>query len=137
MAEKRDYYEILGVARDADESEIKIAFRRLALQMHPDTNREDPLAEELLKDTLHEGEPIQVTVRPRFRPTLLLVVCVVASVIPPQNYHRYGVTAIKNGRDPIRNQIERPGMARGSSISNGSLTVKASAYFTPAICPRR
>lgn len=48
--QRKNYYEILGVARDADESEIKIAFRRLALQMHPDTNREDPLAEDRFKE---------------------------------------------------------------------------------------
>lgn len=48
--QRKNYYEILGVARDADESEIKIAFRRLALQMHPDTNRDDPLAEDRFKE---------------------------------------------------------------------------------------
>jgi len=48
--QRKNYYDILGVARDADESEIKIAFRKLALQMHPDTNREDPLAEDRFKE---------------------------------------------------------------------------------------
>ncbi len=41
MAVKRDYYEVLGVSQDADEEEIKKAFRRLAFQYHPDRNRED------------------------------------------------------------------------------------------------
>ncbi|HEX8035772.1 MAG TPA: molecular chaperone DnaJ [Ktedonobacterales bacterium] len=40
MATKRDYYEILGVARTANEDEIKKSFRRLARQYHPDVNRE-------------------------------------------------------------------------------------------------
>lgn len=48
--QRKNYYEILGVARNADEGEIKIAFRRLALQMHPDTNRDDPQAEERFKE---------------------------------------------------------------------------------------
>ena len=52
MAEdtKRDYYEVLGVARGADETEIKKAFRRLARQLHPDANPDDPTAEERFKE---------------------------------------------------------------------------------------
>jgi len=47
---KKDYYEILGVARDADEGQIKVAFRKLALRNHPDTNRDDPGAEDRFKE---------------------------------------------------------------------------------------
>lgn len=46
----RDYYEILGVERDADESTIKKAFRRLAREFHPDVNRDDANAEERFKE---------------------------------------------------------------------------------------
>jgi molecular chaperone DnaJ len=47
---KRDYYEVLGVARDADGEEIKRAFRRCAMQYHPDRNPGDKEAEEKFKE---------------------------------------------------------------------------------------
>jgi len=45
----RDYYEILGVERDANKGEVKTAFRRLARELHPDVNNHDPEAEEKFK----------------------------------------------------------------------------------------
>ena len=45
----RDYYEILGVARDADQDAIKKAYRRLALEHHPDRNQGDKASEEKFK----------------------------------------------------------------------------------------
>ena len=41
MATKRDYYEILGVSRDASETDLKKAFRQAALKHHPDRNPGD------------------------------------------------------------------------------------------------
>jgi len=50
LAAKRDYYEILGVNRDASAEELKRAFRRLAMQVHPDRNPDDPQAAERFKE---------------------------------------------------------------------------------------
>ena len=52
----RDPYEVLGVARDADETTIKKAFRRLARELHPDVNRHDPDAEEKFKEAAEAYE---------------------------------------------------------------------------------
>src|SRR4051794_36486939 len=52
----RDPYEVLGVARDADEATIKKAFRRLARELHPDVNSHDPDAEEKFEEAAEAYE---------------------------------------------------------------------------------
>ena len=52
----RDYYEVLGVPRDADEAQVKKAFRRLARELHPDVNAHDPDAEAKFKEAAEAYE---------------------------------------------------------------------------------
>ena|SRR5215210_3917098 len=53
---RRDPYELLGIARDAGEREVKKAFRTLARELHPDVNRHDPEAEEKFKEAAEAYE---------------------------------------------------------------------------------
>ena len=57
MADKRDYYEVLGIAKGASEAEIKSAYRKLAKKYHPDLNPGDKTAEEKFKEV---GEAYEV-----------------------------------------------------------------------------
>lgn len=74
----RDYYEILGVARDADQEAIKKAYRKLALQYHPDRNNGDKAAEEKFKEAT---EAYEVLREPEKR----------------QAYDRFGHAGVKSG----------------------------------------
>jgi molecular chaperone DnaJ len=72
MAKKTDYYDVLGVGRNASEEEIKKAYRKLALKYHPDKNPNNP--EEAKKKFQEIGEAYEVLSNPEKR----------------QNYDRYG-----------------------------------------------
>lgn len=78
MADKRDYYEVLGVARDAGEADIKKAYKKLAVQLHPDRNPDDPTAEERFKEA---SEAFEVLKDPQKR----------------QVYDRYGHQGLQSG----------------------------------------
>lgn len=56
MSTKRDYYEVLGVSKSATESELKKAYRKLALQYHPDKNPDDKAAEDKFKEAAEAYE---------------------------------------------------------------------------------
>ena len=75
---KRDAYEVLGVGRTADESEVKKAFRKLARELHPDVNSHDPQAEEKFKEA---AEAYEILSDPERR----------------QVYDRYGHDGLRRG----------------------------------------
>ena len=78
---KRDYYEVLGVSRDADEKELKSAFRKLAKQYHPDANPGDEKAEQKFKEI---AEAYEVLKNPQHR----------------EAYNRFGHAAFEGGGGP-------------------------------------
>src|SRR5258706_7913499 len=74
----RDPYEVLGIARDSDETQIKKAFRKLARELHPDVNAHDPDAEEKFKEA---AEAYEILSDPERRST----------------YDRYGHDGLRSG----------------------------------------
>jgi molecular chaperone DnaJ len=78
MTATRDYYDVLGVPREADDTSIKKAFRRLARELHPDVNSHDPQAEEKFKEA---AEAYEVLSDPDRRAT----------------YDRYGHEGLRSG----------------------------------------
>jgi molecular chaperone DnaJ len=74
----RDPYEVLGVARDASEQDVKKSFRRLARELHPDVNAHDPDAEEKFKEA---AEAYEILSDPERRAT----------------YDRYGHEGLRSG----------------------------------------
>lgn len=97
-----DYYEILGVGRDASETEVKRAFRRLARELHPDVNAHDPEAEEKFKAA---AEAYEVLSDPEQR----------------QAYDRFGQEGLRAGGFP-------PGGAGFSSVEDIFQAVFGSAF---------
>ena len=64
MADKRDYYEVLGVDKSASDADIKKAYRNLAKKYHPDANPNDPTAEAKFKELNEAYSGDQSPLRP-------------------------------------------------------------------------
>ena len=78
MADKRDYYEVLGVSRSATDEELKKAYRQLARKYHPDLHPDDPTCEEKFKEITEAYE-------------------VLSNQEKRQMYDQYGHAAFENG----------------------------------------
>lgn len=78
---RRDFYKILGVSRGASIKDIKKAYRKLALQLHPDRNPDDPRAQEKFQDlgAAYEVRP-GLRVTPALRPSVGIASCSVGQV---------------------------------------------------------
>jgi molecular chaperone DnaJ len=59
MSNKRDYYDVLGVGRDADKGDIKKSYRKLAIKFHPDKNPDDPKAAEKFREATEAYEVLK------------------------------------------------------------------------------
>ena len=96
MPARKDCYEILGVAKDADESTIKKAYRKLAKKYHPDTNAGNPQAEEKFKEI---NESYAIIGDPEKR----------------KLYDKYGYMAFQEGFDPKKaEEYEKYGGGMGN-----------------------
>jgi preprotein translocase subunit Sec63 len=97
---KRDYYQILGINRDAGEDEIKKAYRKLAVKYHPDKNPGDKSAEESFKEAT---EAYEILKDPQKRGTLCAPSCGISEVSA-------GLTIYSDSDHP-----DRSGPARGAA----------------------
>lgn len=98
MSTKRDYYEVLGVARSVTPDDLKKAFRKLAMQYHPDKNPGDKKAEERFKEI---NEAYETLSDPQKR----------------QMYDQFGHMGAQGGFRPGQNPFE--GFARGAGGAGG------------------
>src|SRR5215211_7237340 len=119
----RDAYEVLGVPRNADEAQVKKAFRKLARELHPDVNAHDPDAEEKFKEAAEAYEILSDSER-------------------RQVYDRYGHEGLRNGgRAPnsdafgsVKDLFEAffGGGGRGGPAPGGDVAVELSVSLADA-----
>ena len=95
MSTKKNYYDILGVDKNADEAAIKKAFRRLAKKYHPDTNKNNSAAEEKFKEITEAYEILSDKEKRKL-------------------YDKYGDIAFTEGFDPNQYEQFTSGRGRGT-----------------------
>ena len=111
---KRDYYEVLGVARTATDVEIKSAYRKLAMKYHPDRNPGDKAAEEKFKEAAE-------------------AYAILADAEKRALYDRFGHAGVTSRRRRRLRPVCSPGSA---TFSTSSATCSASAISSAAAAAR-
>src|ERR687896_2084409 len=98
---KRDYYDVLGVGKNASEAEIKKAFRKKAMELHPDRNRHDPQSESQFKEVNEAYDVLKDQQK-------------------KAAYDRFGHAAFSNGSGPSAGGFRGGGGPRGfaSAVSD-------------------
>lgn len=107
----RDYYEVLGVGRDAGDEEIKKAYRRLARQYHPDANPNDPGAEEKFKELAEAYAVLSDAARRREYDLFG------STKTPVAGFDPFDIFATFFGGDPFRSYTRRSGSRRGNDLA--------------------
>jgi molecular chaperone DnaJ len=107
----RDYYEVLGVGRDASEEEIKKAYRALARQHHPDANQDDPNAEERFKEIAEAYGVLSDAGRRRDYDTFG------TAKVPTGGFDPFDLFASFFGSDPFRSYSRRGENRRGNDLA--------------------
>jgi DnaJ-related protein SCJ1 len=110
----RDYYDILGVARDADEASIKRAFRRLAKEHHPDKNKGDKASEKLYVELNSAYE-------------------VLSDSSKRQRYDMYGEAGVKDGMQHAQNDDDGWGFDIEAMFGGGGRRQRQEEKRSPSI----
>ena len=111
---KRDYYEVLGVSRDADLQQIKKAYRKLARELHPDVNCNDPECEEKFKEAT---EAYEVLCDPRSAASTTPTGMTACAAAPGRR--RLRLRRLRGLRRPLREHLRRPSAGFGGGRRSG------------------
>lgn len=127
MKEKTDFYKVLGLAKNADEKEIKKAFRQLAKKYHPDTNQGNAAAEQKFKEVNEAYDILSNPVKKRLYDQYGMLACEMnfdEDLLKKQSYYQ------KAGNDSFEDLFDN--LFRYGKTSNRSQTSGTRAGYGPS-----